>query len=165
MPIIKVDTVDAYVFRRLHGKVQFLLIQRRLDVPLGGSWVGFHTTIESGERAVAAAKRAIRTVTALEPDQAFSADFVNHFYNYTTDEIVFSPVFAFTVPRVSSVSLSDDFAEFAWLDRDEATRRLAFSGQRWAVRHIEEIIGLGGIEAELYRIGDGMVDPQSKTGK
>ncbi len=100
----------------------------------------------------------MRATTGLVPDQAFSADFINQYYDHSTDKVILSPVLAFTVPPTSPITLSDEYVESAWLDRDEATRRMAFAGQRWAIRHIEEVIGLGGAEAELYRI-----DPSDST--
>lgn len=149
---IAVDIVDAYVFRRHNGMVQFLLLQREREVPLGGTWHAIHGKIDPNETALESAKRAVHSSTGLRVTSAYSADYVNQFFDPDTDSIILAPVFAFTAPLNARVTLSEEFSDFAWVETEEATARLLFSGQRWAVRHIEEIIGLAGDEAEYYRI-------------
>ena len=152
MSKIAADIVDAYVFRRHNGMVQFLLLQRDKEVPMGGTWHGVHGKIDQGETALETAKRAILTATSLVVTAAYSADYINQFFDPQSDSIILAPVFAFTADRASRISLSDEYSDYAWCETEEATARLLFSGQRWAIRHIEEIIGMGGDDAEYYRI-------------
>lgn len=152
MSKIAADIVDAYVFRRHNGMVQFLLLQRDRDVPMGGTWHGIHGKIEPNETALESAKRALLNATGLTVTSAYSADYINQFFDPETDSIILAPVFAFTVARAARITLSEEYSDYAWCETEEATARLLFSGQRWAIRHIEEIIGLGGEEAEYYRI-------------
>ncbi|MEA2582239.1 MAG: dihydroneopterin triphosphate diphosphatase [Thermomicrobiales bacterium] len=152
MPRIAADIVDAYVFRRLNGRTQFLLLRRRADVSLAGTWQGIHGTIEVDESAVDAATRTVLTRTGIEVVDAYSADYVNQFYDHHTDTLILAPVFAFPAPPRSRVTIGEEYSDFAWCERDEATGRLVFAGQRWAVRHIDDVIAPGGPEAELYRI-------------
>ena len=152
MPKIVADIVDAYVFRKVNARVQFLLLLRRPDVPLGNTWQSIHEKIEPDETALEAAERAIMTSTGLSVIEAFSADYVNQVYDHTRDTVILAPVFAFTVPPRARVQLGEDFGDHAWCEREEATARLLWSGQRWAVRHIDEVIGLGGPDAEFYRL-------------
>jgi len=152
VPSIAADIVDAYVFRRLNGRTQFLLLRRRADVSLGGTWQAIHSTIENGESAVDAAQRAVQTRTGLAVVDAYSADYVNQFYDHHTDTLILAPVFAFPAPPKSRVTVGEEYSDFAWCERDEATGRLLFAGQRWAIRHIDDVIAPGGPEAEVYRI-------------
>jgi dATP pyrophosphohydrolase len=152
VPRIAADIVDAYVFRRLNGRTQFLLLRRRADVSLAGTWHGIHGTVEPNESAVDAAQRAVRSKTGLDVADTYSADYVNQFYDHQTDTLILAPVFAFRAPPNARVALGEEYADFAWCERDEATGRLLSSGQRWAIRHIDDVIGPGGPEAELYRI-------------
>ena len=152
MPRIVSDLVDAYVFRRIHARLQFLLLLRRPDAPLGNTWQAVHEQIEPGETAFAAAQRAVLEATGLDPAEAYSADFVNQVYDHPRDAIVLAPVFAFAVPPRSQIIIGEAFSDHAWCERDEATARLLWSGQRWAVRHIEEVIGYGGPDADFYRL-------------
>ncbi len=152
MPQVLSDIVDVYVFRRLNARVQFLLLQRRPDVTMPQTWQGFHAQIDPGESTLEAASRAVQEMAGLTVSGVFSADYVNQFYDDYRDALVLAPVIAVNVSPQAPVSLGDDFRDCAWLDRDEATIRLPFSGQRWAVRHIDELMSIGEREAELYRL-------------
>lgn len=151
MTSIATDIVDVYVFRRLNARVQFLLLQRRSDVPMAQTWQAFHREIAQGSRASDAARQAVDELAGLAIDRFYSADFINQFYDEARDVVVLAPVLAVTVTNQSGVDLSEDFHDAGWFDRDEATARLPFSGQRWAVRHIDEIMGIGETESEIYR--------------
>ncbi len=152
MSNITVDNVDAYVIRRQAGLIQFLLLRRHPEVKLGGTWHAIHGRIDGKETALEAAKRAVHSAIGVSPLISYSADYVNQFFDHTADTIVLAPVFAFTIPSGASIALNGEFVDFAWCDTEEATARLLFAGQRWAVRHIEEIIGLAGEDAEYHRI-------------
>ena len=152
MPRIAADIVDAYVFRRHNGRTQFLLLRRRADVSLPGTWQGVHGTIEPEETAVDAALRAVQARTGLNVSDTYSADYVNQFYDHHSDTLILAAVFAFPAPSKARVVLSEEYSDFAWCERDEATGRVLFAGQRWAIRHIDDVIAPGGPEAEMYRI-------------
>lgn len=152
MPGIVSDIVDVYVFRRLNARVQFLLLQRRHDVAMPMTWQGFHAQIESGESTLDAARRAVREMVGLNISAFYSADYVNQFYDDFRDVLVLAPVVAVNVSPQAPVRLGEDFRDCAWFERDDATVRLPFSGQRWAVRHIDEIMSIGERESELYRL-------------
>lgn len=152
MPSLVSDAVDAYVVRRLNARLQFLLLQRRGDAPFGGSWQAIHARIEPEESAIAAAERALFDTTGMAPGLVYSADYVNQIFDHGRDAIVFIPVLAFEVPPTSQIALGEDFVQHEWCERDEAAARLLWSGQRWSVRHISDVIGAGGHTAEFYRI-------------
>jgi dATP pyrophosphohydrolase len=146
------DAVDAYAIRRLNARLQFLLLQRRADAPFGGSWQAIHARIEPGESALAAAERALAESTGLVAKAIYSADYVNQIFDHARDAIVFIPVFTFEVDPQAAIVLGPDFVTSEWCDREEAAARLLWAGQRWSVRHIEDIIGAGGPATEFYRI-------------
>ena len=152
MPSIVSDAVDAYIVRRLNARLQFLLLQRRADAPLGGSWQAIHARVLTDETALGAAERVLAETTGLAPQAAYSADYVNQIYDQARDAIVLIPVFAFEVEAQARIDLGPDFLGFEWCERNEATARLLWAGQRWSVRHIDDVIGPGGPAAEFYRI-------------
>lgn len=151
MTSVVTDIVDVYVFRRLNARVQFLLLQRRNDVPMAQTWQAFHQEIPPGVRAPDAARNAVGALAGLAIDRFYSADFINQFYDEARDAVVLAPVLAVTIVDQSAVELAEEFQDAGWFDRDEATARLPFSGQRWAVRHIDEIMSIGETESEMYR--------------
>lgn len=159
MPDIVSDTVDVYVFRRLNARVQFLLLQRRHDVPLANTWQSFSRKIAGYESTVQTARRAVREMAGLQVSDVYSADFVNEFFDESRDVIVLAPVLAVNVSPQAPITLSAEYREAAWWDTDQALARLPFAGQRWAVRHIGDIMSSGHAESELYRIA--MRDPSA----
>jgi dATP pyrophosphohydrolase len=159
MPRVVSDIVDVYVFRRLNARVQFLLLQRRQDVAMPHTWQAFHSQVRVGDTTMETVRRAVFELSGLHVSDVYSADYVNQFYDESRDALVLAPVFAVNVSPQAPLDLGPDFRDAAWFDRDEATARLAFSGQRWAVRHIDEIMGLGAAEASIYRIDVSAAQP------
>jgi dATP pyrophosphohydrolase len=149
---IVADMVDAYVFRKTNALPQFLLFRRRADLPFGNTWQSVHSKILGNETALQTAARAVRERSGLVPVDSFSADYVNQFYDSTTDNLILAPVFAFSVEPRARIHLADEYVDFAWCDREEATARLLWAGQREAIRHIDEIIAQSDSESEFYRI-------------
>ena len=163
MPGIVTDIVDVYVFRRLNARVQFLLLQRRPDVAMGRTWQGFHTQVEQGETAMSASQRALRELAGLQATAIYSADYINQFYDDSRDVIVLAPVLAITVHPAAPVQLAEEFSSYGWVERNDATARLPFAGQRWAVRHIDEIMSIGDEASEIYRLGLSEADGADST--
>jgi dATP pyrophosphohydrolase len=152
MPSILSDAVDAYVIGRLNARLQFLLLQRRADAPFGSSWQAIHARVEADETALAAAERALQETTGLAATTCYSADYVNQIFDHSRDAIVMIPVFAFEVEPHVRITPGADFLGHEWCERDDAAARLLWAGQRWSVRHIDDVIGTGGPAAEFYRI-------------
>jgi ADP-ribose pyrophosphatase YjhB (NUDIX family) len=140
MPTIVSDLVDAYVFRRMHARLQFLLLLRRPDAPLGNTWQAVHETIDPAETAFEAASRAVLDATGLAPAEAFSADYVNQVYDHTRDAIVLAPVFAFACARAQSPPRASATTLVRAGGGDRALSGPASGGR--PAHH--EVIGLGG---------------------
>jgi dATP pyrophosphohydrolase len=152
MPRIVSDIVDVYVFRRTRNQVQFLLLRRRPDVVLGDMWQSVHGKIEPGEKASEAAMRQVEERTGLVPTKLYSADYINQFYDHASDTIVLAPTFAAQVKEREKPTSSSEYSDYAWCDLEETVARLPWSGPRWAVRHIYDVIAMGGDEAEFYAL-------------
>jgi dihydroneopterin triphosphate diphosphatase len=152
VPKIVSDIVDVYVFRKSRRRIQFLVMRRREDVVLGNLWQSVHGKIEPGEHSVDAAVREMREQTGLEPQRVYSADYINQFYNHAMDAIVLAPSFAILVGPNDEPTLASPYSDYAWCDLEETVGRLPWSGQRWAVRHIFDVIAIGGEEAEFHAI-------------
>jgi dATP pyrophosphohydrolase len=152
MPDIVSDIVDVYVFRRQNARVQFLLLQRKATVPLGNTWQSFHTQIQAHETTVVAARRAVRELSGLTVSEAYSADYINEFFDDTRDVVVLAPVLAVVVAAQAPITLGREMKEAGWWDVNQAVARLPFSGQRWAIKHISELMSAGYNESQLYRL-------------
>ena len=152
MPKIISDSVDVYPFRRVNGRPQFLTLLRRPEIALGNTWHAIHAKIDEGETAYTAALREVRLAIGVVPRQFYSADLVSQLYDHYSDSIALTPVFAALIEGPAPATLGANFIDYAWCDLDEAVSRLFFSTQRWAVRHITDVIASGGPEAEFYRL-------------
>lgn len=152
MPSIVSDIVDAYPFRRVNAQVHFLVLRRKPELPMGDTWQAVHGKIESGESALECVKREVLERTGLAPVRLYSADYIGQFFDHVSDTIVLAPTFAVQVAPRAKPTLSADYADYAWCDLEETTARLLWSSQRWAVRHIYDVIAMGGDESEMYAL-------------
>jgi hypothetical protein len=94
----------------------------------------------------------VRELAGLNISEVYSADYINEFYDDTRDVVVLAPVLAVQVSPQAPVSLGPELKECSWFDATAARARLPFAGQRWAVRHINELMGAGLAESQLYRL-------------
>ena len=152
MPRIVSDIVDVYVFRRVRDQVQFLLLRRRSDLVLGDTWHAIHGRVENGERATEAALREIKERVNLTPTEFYSADYINQFYDHETDQIILAPTFAALVGARDKPRCADEYSDFAWCDLEETVGRLTWASQRWAVRHIYDVIATSGDDGRYYSL-------------
>lgn len=152
MPRIVSDLVDTYLFRKINARPQFLVLRRRADSPQGDLWQSIHTRVSNGETAIEAARRDVQSSTGLIPVQFYTADYIAQFYDHASDSIVLAPTLAALVNPKSTVSVGAEFSDYAWCDLEETTSRLLYSAQRWAVRHIYDVIAMGGEESDMYAI-------------
>ncbi|MEX1157669.1 MAG: NUDIX domain-containing protein [Thermomicrobiales bacterium] len=152
MPKIVSDLVDTYLFRKINARPQFLVLRRRAEAPRGDVWQSIHTRVAPGETAIDAARRDVQSSTGLVPIRFYSADYVAQFYDHGSDSIVLAPTLAAQVNPKSPVIVAPEYSDYAWCDLEETTSRLIYSAQRWAVRHIYDVIAMGGEESDVYSI-------------
>lgn len=152
MPKIVSDVVDTYLFRSVNARVQFLVLRRHPDVTLGDTWQAIHGKIAPGETALEASRREIEACTGMIPTQMYTADYISQFYDHITDTIVLAPTFAAQVTGRTKPRLSAEYSDYAWCDLEETTGRLMWSTQRWAVRHIYDVIAMSGDDALMYAL-------------
>jgi dATP pyrophosphohydrolase len=119
---------------------------------MGNTWQCIHGKIEPGETAAQAAQREIEERTGLMPSRLYSADYIGQFYDHVSDTIVLAPAFAAQITARDKPALSPEYSDYAWCDLEETTSRLLWSSQRWAVRHIYDVIAMGGEESEMYAL-------------
>jgi hypothetical protein len=99
-----------------------------------------------------AARRAVRELSGLTVSEAYSADYINEFFDDTRDVVVLAPVLAVVVAAQAPITLGREMKEAGWWDVNQAVARLPFSGQRWAIKHISELMSAGYNESQLYRL-------------
>ena len=137
--IITVRIVDAYVFRKVENKVQFLLLKRAGTKIYEHLWQGVAGKIEKGETAWQAAVRELKEETGLTPIRMFIADHVSTFYEENGDLINLVPVFGIET-ETKRITLSSEHSEYKWMDFEDAERTLAWNGQKKGIRTVYEML-------------------------
>jgi dATP pyrophosphohydrolase len=140
MPQIDANVVEVYVFRRLPGVVEFLLIQRRAGDYMGGTWHPVSGAIEPGQKAWQAALRELREEAGLTPLRLWQVDAINPFYIAECDRVILGIAFAAEASPDAAVVLSDEHTGQRWSAVDEFAAALIFPGQRRMLAEIREHI-------------------------
>ena len=152
MTSIHVSIVDVYALRPSDRSYDILCLRRAKDTRCAGTWETVHGHINDGEKPADAARRELLEETGLVPDRLYNLSRVESFYLHKTDEIALIPVFAAIVPRTSTISLSAEHDEFAWLAPEGATRRFAWPRETRAMNDALQLLrggSAGGLEDVL----------------
>ena len=94
--------------------------------------------IEKNEKAWEAALREIKEETGIIPDEFYSADMLEQFYEINQNCINLVPIFVGIVKNGTEVILSpDEHDEYKWVTTQEAKHYLKFENQLKVLDHIE----------------------------
>jgi 8-oxo-dGTP diphosphatase len=144
MPRAAYDMVSVYVFRRTVAGAEFLLLRRRADDYMGGTWQPVYGSIRAGETATHAALRELAEETGLRPVRLYHSDSIVIFYIASKDTVYHCPAFVAEAATDAAVKLNKEHDAFEWVAAKEAVGRLMWPGQRQVAREIiEEIITPG----------------------
>jgi len=146
--------VDAYVLRGDPPRFEVLVLRRAPGGRNAGAWETVHGSVESGERAEAAAVRELREETGLAPLRLYNVSRVEAFYQHRTGEVALIPVFAAFVAADATARVSTEHDRAEWLAPAEAMERLAWPRER---RALEDVLALfcqgdGGLLDDVLRI-------------
>lgn len=133
---IRAFLVSLFAIRRQGDDWQVLLLQRAET--LVGAWCQIAGKLENGETAWAGAVRELAEETGLAPQNLYSADICEQFYEPDRDAITMAPVFVAIIDPSDEVSLNAEHTDFRWVSFDDACGLVEFGGQRRCLRWIEE---------------------------
>ncbi|PIQ08179.1 MAG: NUDIX pyrophosphatase [Ignavibacteriales bacterium CG18_big_fil_WC_8_21_14_2_50_31_20] len=137
---IKSTLIEAHVFRRIHGKIEFLVMKRAETEIYPNVWQMVTGSIEKGEKAYQTAIREIIEETTLAPKSFWIVPKVNSFYSAKDDSINLVPVFLAEVGLEYKVILSLEHSEYLWCGKEKAKKLFAWPGQRESVDIISECL-------------------------
>ena len=133
---VRVFMVSLVALRHNNASCEVLLLRRTQT--LAGEWCQVAGKIEDGEKAWEAAVRELAEETGLRPEQLYSADICEQFYEADRDAVTIAPVFVAIVDAQADVTLNQEHSEHRWTTFDEAVEMVAFGGQRRVLRWIED---------------------------
>ncbi len=139
MPNMIIRVIDAYVYIPTNDGLLFLLLKRAKTKMYEHIWQGVAGKIEKGEKSWETAKRELKEETGLKPNKMFIVDHVSKFYEQIDDRINLVPVFGIEV-NTQEVVLSDEHSEYKWVTIDEALDLLVWTGQKQAIKIVNNMI-------------------------
>jgi len=153
MPNIVSRIVEVTVFKKVSGQPLYLVLRRSdKDTLYPGVWQIVTGMIEQDERAVEAALRELMEETGMTPRQLWRLPIVNSFYDPEKDVLQMCPNFAVIVDGNAQPELSREHQAFEWSTLERALELLPWTGQRNAVRTVNERFADETIEARLLEI-------------
>ena len=139
MPNMIIRVIDAYVYITTDNGILFLLLKRAKTKMYEHLWQGVAGKIGKGEKSWDTAKRELLEETGLIPKKMFIADHVSKFYEAKDDRINLVPVFGIEV-NTKEVVLSDEHSEYKWVTINEALDLLVWTGQKQAIKIVNDMI-------------------------
>ena len=115
-----------------------VLLIRRSDGYIGGTWQMVSGSLERGETGVDAALRELKEETGLTPDRFYSANHLQQFYEVGQNCVNLVPVFVAFVDSDCKIVLSEEHTDYMWVSYDKVGNHVAFPDQADSARYIHE---------------------------
>lgn len=129
---VKSFCIAAYICRVVDDEPKYLII-KRASKSLNGIWQMVTGKIEKGENAIQATIREIKEETGLVPDNLYSTNLLQSFYDRDYDVINIVPVFLAFVDDDNVVLDMNEHSDYRWISSDEAEEYFIFDS------HIEDL--------------------------
>lgn len=142
MPRLQRTHIEAYVFRRRGGRVEFLCLRRARDRSLGGVWQPVTGKSRPRETALAGAVREVHEETGLSPRRWWALETVTAYYDPAKDVVLMLPLFAAEAGAREAVRLSEEHDAHRWLPARAAGRLYLWEAQRIGLEAVRrEVLG------------------------
>jgi dATP pyrophosphohydrolase len=133
--------VEVCIFRWSGSETQYLLLQRADDEELyPGIWQIVTGSIKKNERADKAALRELEEETGLKLKRFWTVPILDSYFDIRNDTVQMVPIFAAEIDASLNVHLSHEHKRFEWLTYAEARARIAWPGQRKAIKIVHDYI-------------------------
>ncbi|MCK9426315.1 MAG: NUDIX domain-containing protein [Ignavibacteriaceae bacterium] len=127
---LNASMIEAHIYRKKNGKIEFLLLKRGEDANYPGIWQMVTGKIKKNEKAYETVLREVKEETNLSVEKLFVVPIVNSFYSYISDSVNFVPVFLCLVNEGDKVKISKEHCKFRWVSKDKAKKMVAWTGQQ-----------------------------------
>ena len=129
--------IEAILFNRTDGKIQYLLLKRILEK--GGFWQPVTGGLEEGETKIEALKREIREETGIKNIIKIIENV--HYFEFLYPHLVKEYAFGVEVSSDERVVLDGkEHSEFKWCSFQEALRLVEWKGNKDALKKLDRIL-------------------------
>lgn len=132
--------VDVYPFRRISGRIEYLIFRRIESVVMPGVWQPICGKLGEGESISASFRTQVRKKTGQEVSDFVSLDHVTTYYDTHYDAVMLVPcagVEIYTSEPVLDAKLHD---QFRWVQYDSLAEYIRFAGQTSAYAKLNTIL-------------------------
>ncbi|WEM45806.1 NUDIX domain-containing protein (plasmid) [Photobacterium sp. DA100] len=116
-----------------HQQQTRMLLLKRAD---GGYWCQVAGSIEKSESAWQAFLRELYEETQVSPYELYSADYLQQFYNFHSDQIFVAAGFVAYCEPDTQVVLNHEHTDYRWCTLEEALELVPFPNQRKFYQHV-----------------------------
>jgi len=120
------------------GKAARVLVLQRNKNTSRGLWSIVMGRIQDGEGAADAIRREIAEETGITTEALYSSGCCDTFFNSRTNSIEMMPIFVVPFGRKPAITLDEEHLGYRWLSFAQATKILAYPGQRQALPEIRQ---------------------------
>jgi len=153
MPRLDLSYVEAYVFRRRQGRIQFLILRRRPGGALPGVWQPVTGKLWRGETAARGALREVREETGVSPRLLWRLESVSGYYDPRREAIRIVTRFAAELDSSAEIQLSREHTACRFVTAQEAARCFLWDSQREGLAQARRLVTRGGARARALEIG------------
>jgi dATP pyrophosphohydrolase len=152
MPRLDLSYVEAYVFRRRQGRLQFLTLRRRPGGTLPGVWQPVTGKLWRGETAARGALREVREETGVSPRRLWRLESVSTHYDPRREAIRIVTRFAAELDSRAEIQLSREHTAYRFMTAEEAARSFLWDSQRAGLAEARRLVARGGERARALEI-------------
>lgn len=129
---IRCKTVSGVALSTIDGETK-LLVMKRVK---GGFWCHVAGTVEAGETGWQTIVREFGEETGIKVAELYNGQYLEQFYDATTNTLMVVPVFVIYCPPNQTVTLNDEHTEYRWCSLTEAKGLVSFPGQQALYDHV-----------------------------
>jgi len=135
--------VQAILFRKINGEIQYLLLKRISDI--GGFWQPVTGGVEEGERRIQALEREVLEETGIKNVASIIEDvgyyeFWDFFKREARSRLIKEYVFGVEISLNEKIVIGWEHSEYRWCSFEEALKLLKWKENKEALKKLNEIL-------------------------
>tara|TARA_B100000614_G_scaffold40241_2_gene33006 strand:+ start:2753 stop:3214 length:462 start_codon:yes stop_codon:yes gene_type:complete len=136
---IIVRVIDCHIVFMNDSKFEFLMLKRSDNKIYPRIWQGVTGKIKKYEVPKHAAIRELKEETGLKPENLWTVDTVNYFYDAKNNTMNLIPVFGVQVLS-KNVVLSNEHSEYKWCNFNDAINLLTWEQQKKGLQVFNDML-------------------------